>query len=72
MEDHKILKMAVEEVPFSEYRKLKKKLIEGCLITPYTFDNWLYGKCRIPELHKCKIEEILGKKIFNTSHHEDK
>lgn len=41
------------------------KIVAECKITRSTFFNWKYGICRIPQLHKDKIEEILGEKIFN-------
>lgn len=43
------------------------KIVDGCLVTRRTVYNWKYGLCRIPELHKCKIEEIFGIKIFDNN-----
>ncbi len=40
------------------------KLVVGCLVPRQTIHNWIHGLCRIPELHKCKIEEIVGEKVF--------
>ncbi|MBO4722476.1 MAG: hypothetical protein IKT03_05555 [Muribaculaceae bacterium] len=40
-------------------------IVEGCLVPRKTVYNWMHGLCRIPALHKCKIEEILGEKIFS-------
>ena len=40
------------------------KICEGCLVPKQTVYNWCAGNCRIPELHKRKIEEIIGKQIF--------
>lgn len=41
------------------------KICEGCMVPRYTIQNWLRGLARIPELHKCKIEEIFGETIFD-------
>lgn len=40
------------------------RLASGCMVPRRTIYNWMYSLCRIPELHKCKIEEILGENIF--------
>jgi len=40
------------------------KIAEGCMVPRYTVKNWMSGMARIPELHKCKIEQILEEKIF--------
>lgn len=41
------------------------KICEGCMVPRYTIHNWIRGLARIPQLHKCKIEEIFGKSIFD-------
>ncbi len=41
------------------------KIVTGCLVSRRTMYNWKYGLCRIPELHKNKIEEIFGQQIFS-------
>ena len=41
------------------------KLVAGCLVPRQTVHNWIHGLCRIPELHKCKIEEIVGECVFD-------
>lgn len=50
----------------SQYARLlaKEKIAKECLVPTYTVNNWIYGLCRIPELHKRKIEEIFSSKIF--------
>ncbi len=63
--DSLALKAYIDSIPFSEYAEVKKKIIEGCLIKAHTLSNWQYGLCRIPNLHKAKIEEIIGRKIFS-------
>ena len=45
-------------VPRGDYNKLKKRLVEECLVPQYTFNNWLYGKCRIPESGKRDINRV--------------
>ncbi len=42
------------------------KIVEECLVPRRTVYNWMHGLCRIPALYKCKIEEILGEKIFSS------
>lgn len=41
------------------------RISEGCMVPRYTVMNWKYGAARIPALAQCKIEEIIGKRIFN-------
>ncbi len=62
--DAAALKEYLDHVPYIEYADTKKKIIEGCMIKPHTLSNWKYGLCRIPDLHKAKLEEIAGRKIF--------
>lgn len=59
------LKDYIDHIPYIEYAETKRKIIEGCMIKPHTLSNWMYGLCRIPDLHKAKIEEIAGQKIFD-------
>lgn len=42
------------------------QLVIGCMVPRHTILNWRRGLARIPALHKCKIEEIIGEKIFDT------
>lgn len=55
-------------VPRGEYNKQKNRLVQECLVTVSTFNNWLYGKCRIPDSAKRDINrvtlEVSGKEIF--------
>lgn len=44
---------------------LQERICNACLIPSYTLRNWKYGLARIPELHKRKIEETIGKNIFS-------
>ncbi len=48
----------------AEQTLLTQKIVERCKVNRYSVYNWKYGACRIPELYKDKIEEIIGKKIF--------
>lgn len=41
------------------------KISQGCLVPKQTVYNWKFGLCRIPELHKRKIEEIFQTPIFD-------
>ncbi|MBR5640434.1 MAG: hypothetical protein IKW83_12055 [Muribaculaceae bacterium] len=42
------------------------KIADGCMVPRRTVHNWIQGLCRIPALHQCKIEEILGEKLFSS------
>lgn len=56
-------------VPRGEYNKQKSRLVEACLVSISTFNNWLYGKCRIPDSGKRDINrvtlEFSGVEIFS-------
>lgn len=39
-------------------------IAKGCFVTRQVVYNWMFGKTRIPTLHKHKIEEIFGKQVF--------
>lgn len=45
---------------------ITEKIVAGCKVPRTTVYNWRYGNCRIPELYKDKIEEIVGEKIFDS------
>lgn len=49
----------------NEKRVVIDNLCAGCLVPRYTIHNWARGLARIPALHKCKIEEIIGHEIFD-------
>lgn len=49
-----------------EMASMVDRLSEGCMVPRYTIYNWARGLARIPQLYKCKIEEILGKHIFDS------
>lgn len=55
-------------VPRGDYNKQKSRLVVECLVPVSTFNNWLYGKCRIPDSGKRDINrvtlEVSGKEIF--------
>jgi hypothetical protein len=58
-------------VPRGEYNNIKARLVSECLVSVFTFNNWLYGKCRIPNAGKRDINrvtmEITGTEIFTNS-----
>lgn len=60
-----ILRTYLRSLPVCESSKVAKKLAEECKVPIYTFNNWRSGLVRIPELAKDKIEEVIGKSIFN-------
>lgn len=40
------------------------RIVAETYVSRSTVYNWMYGQCRIPTLHKYKIEEIFSAKIF--------
>lgn len=54
----------LKSILYGNYHEMLKRIEEECKVSKFTFENWRYSKCRIPELHKSKIEEIAGMKIF--------
>ena len=66
----KILKDSValldflNSLPKAEKTLVIQRIESGCMVPRRTVYNWMYGVCRIPQLHKCKIEEIIGENIF--------
>lgn len=48
-----------------EISKVIDNLCVACMVQRYTISNWSRGLARIPALHKCKIEETIGEKIFS-------
>jgi hypothetical protein len=67
LSDKEALNKFMKSVPYGEYSDVRRKIIEGCKVPTYTFSNWMSGIARIPELHKDKIEEIIGATIFERS-----
>lgn len=66
--DAEKLRYWLDSVPRGEYNKQKSRLVEECLVSASTFNNWLYGKCRIPDSGKRDINrvtlEVSGEEIF--------
>lgn len=62
--DAKALSDYLSTLSANEKRVTLDNLENGCRVPRYTLYNWARGLARIPELHKSKIEEIIGHKIF--------
>lgn len=62
--DATALREKLKSMSFGERAFTRERIIQGCMVNANTLNNWCYGLTRIPALHKCKIEEILGEKIF--------
>jgi len=66
--DAEKLRYWLDSVPRGEDNKQKSRLVEECLVSASTFNNWLYGKCRIPDSGKRDINlvtlEVSGEEIF--------
>lgn len=41
------------------------QIADGCMVPRQTVLNWSRGLCRIPALHKLRIEEVVGQEIFD-------
>ena len=64
--DSVALKEFIDRHSKNEIIVIYDKISEGCMVPRYTIHNWTRGLARIPELHKCKIEEIFEEKIFDS------
>lgn len=50
------------------FNDVVSRLVSACMVSPTTFNNWRYGKCRIPaaakrDMNKVAVE-VSGKEIF--------
>ena len=55
----------LEQYSRNEHAVAIDKISQGCLVPKQTVYNWKFGLCKIPELHKRKIEEIFQTPIFD-------
>lgn len=66
--DAEKLRHWLDSVPRGEYNNIKRRIVEVCIIPPYTLNNWLHGLCRIPNLAKREINrvtlEVSGIELF--------
>lgn len=66
--DSKILRSWLDSLPRADYNKHKDALVDTCSENRYTFLNWLYGRCRIPNTAKKLINmytlQVSGVEIF--------
>ena len=58
LQDSQRLNEFLNGIPHGEYRTVINAIIDGCMISYTTFNNWRAGKCRIPELYKSTINNI--------------
>lgn len=69
--DAQILRRWLYTIPHGEYNKRKKQLVEACAVSPATFNNWMYGLCRITKAGKRDINkfalEVSGHEIFTVA-----
>lgn len=64
LQDSQRLNEFLNGVPYGEYRTVINTIIERCMISYTTFNNWRAGKCRIPELYKSTINDITHRSVF--------
>lgn len=66
--DAEKLRDFMHSVPYGKYNNVRRRMVEACLVPVTTFNNWVFGRCRIPELAKREINtitvEITGREIF--------
>lgn len=66
--DSVVLKSFLYRIPYGQYNAMVTKLVQACLVSKYTFNNWRNGACRIPLAAKRDMNEVslalYGEKIF--------
>lgn len=63
-QDSRKLNEFLNGIPHGDYRNVINTIIERCMISYTTFNNWRAGKCRIPELYKSTINNIASRSVF--------
>lgn len=63
-QDAEKLRAFLNSVPYGELRAVVAALQKACMVPAYTLANWRSGRCRIPELHKAKINEVANRQVF--------
>lgn len=63
-QDGEKLTAFLNSVPHGDYRAVVDAILKACLVPATTLKNWRDGKCRIPELHKSKINEVAQRQVF--------
>lgn len=67
LKDSLALKGYLDNLTRTEKTVAIDRIVDGCMVPRKTVYNWMQGLCRIPALHMCKIEEILGEKLFSSA-----
>lgn len=63
--DAQILRNWLQSVPYRDYRAVREKMAAQCMVPKSTFNNWLNGLCRIPNLVKHTINNVASE--YNNS-----
>lgn len=67
-EDAKKFRAWLATIPYGQYNTVINALVERCLVSKSTLNNWRFGNCRIPMSGKRDINsvsmEISGVEIF--------
>lgn len=73
--DSKILRGWLDSRPRAEYNKHKAALVDVCSENRYKIQNWLYGRCKVPNSAKKLINaytiQISGEEIFTIAKPEE-
>lgn len=56
--DAEILQRWLKTIPYGEYNNTIKRLVDECLVSRSTFNNWRYGLSRIPASGKRDINRV--------------
>lgn len=63
--DSQALSAYLSRFPRPEKSSVIDNICQACMVPRHTIFNWSRGLARIPDLHKCKIEEVIGENIFS-------
>jgi len=58
-------RMFIEGVPYGQFKDIRRRIINECVISTDTWANWLVGRTAVPERYHEIIERIAEKQIFN-------
>ena len=66
--DSNILRGWLDSLPRAEYNKHKSALVDVCAEKDSKIQNWIYGRCKVPNSAKLLINaytlQVSGKEIF--------
>ena len=73
--DSNILRGWLDSLPRADYNKHKAGLVVACAETRSKIQNWIYGRCKVPNSAKKLINaytlQVSGKEIFTIAKPEE-